>query len=220
VETNIEGDFSTREATAAGSANTWDLKDTPTPVDSKSVLRLEVQYPAGFDSRINPGEFVILSAQAEFVRKPPTSTTAVLESPLPGRGRGRLTRPVESATASASESTPRPTPAPETRPRKSLVGKWSAAACVGGLVITADDGQHMQGVCDTGILHRVSGTYVNATTIQTTVTRIDKTGCQSQATGRWTIENDHVLTTFQEGWNDPTCGVMSDSATEVLRRLE
>ncbi len=55
--------------------------------------------------------------------------------------------------------------------RKSLAGRWSAAACRGGLVVTWDDGQHLEAVCDTGILHRIAGTYIDAKTIATTVTR-------------------------------------------------
>ena len=54
----------------------------PARVGSDSVLRLEVQYPGGFDSKVNPGDFVMLSAQTEFVRNPQTKTTAVLEAPM------------------------------------------------------------------------------------------------------------------------------------------
>jgi tachylectin len=110
-ETNIEGDFATRETAAPnGSPNTWDFSNGPWRVGSDSVLRLDVQYPGGFDSAINPGDFVMLSAQTEFVRKPQTGTTAVLESPTRVAGRGGLTTtrveagPVVSAATIPTES--------------------------------------------------------------------------------------------------------------------
>ena len=101
-DTNIDGYFATRETAAPkGSANTWDFLAVPARVGADSALRLEVQYPGGFDSAINPGDFVMLSAQTEFVRKPQTSTTAVLESPVRVVGRER---PVVSAATIPSES--------------------------------------------------------------------------------------------------------------------
>lgn len=110
LETHVAGDFATRETAApAGSANTWDFATVPARVASDSVLRLEVQYPGGFDSPINPGDFVILSVQTEFVRAPQTSTTAVLEPPIRVVGRGQSTTtleagPVVSAAAVPAES--------------------------------------------------------------------------------------------------------------------
>jgi hypothetical protein len=111
LETNIGGDLATREAAAPkGSANTWDFAAVPARVGSDSMLRLEVQYPGGFDSPVNPGDFVMLSAQTEFVRKPQTGTTAVVEPPIRVVGRGRLTTtrveagPVVSAATMSSES--------------------------------------------------------------------------------------------------------------------
>ncbi len=110
LETNIGGDFATRETAAPkGSANTWDCAAVPVHVGADSVLRLEVQYPGGFDSPVNPGDFVILSAQTEFVRKRLTSTTAVLDSPTRVVGREKVAThieagPVVSAATIPSES--------------------------------------------------------------------------------------------------------------------
>lgn len=104
--------------------------------------------------------------------------------------------------------------------RVSLAGTWDAAACINGLLVLADDGKQIEGVCDTGLLHRFTGTYVDARSLDIVVTRIDRDGCQSQAKGRWTIDNDDQLETFQEGWNDEVCRVKSQSAHAVMRRLK
>ena len=56
--------------------------NSPITVNSHSVIVLEVQFPGGFDSQINPGEFVLTSVDAQFKgelnsnindREPPSS---------------------------------------------------------------------------------------------------------------------------------------------------
>jgi hypothetical protein len=82
LETNIGGDYTAREVTKPeGSANAWDFGAVPVTVGAQSVLRLEVQFPGGIDSQINPGEFVVTAVGTEFPRKLSTSATAVLQSP-------------------------------------------------------------------------------------------------------------------------------------------
>ena len=172
----------------------------------------------------------ILVAVTKWASGPSNATTAANE-PAPARETAASGTPARETPArpapanepfretSAREAAERETPARNTPARKSLAGRWSAAACRGGLVVTTDDGRHLEAVCDTGMLHRISGTYTDAKTIATTVTRIDPNGCESQAKGRWTVESDDVLTTFQEGWADAKCNVQSDAVTEVLSRL-
>jgi len=82
LETNIGGDLTTRETTKPeGSANAWDFGQIGFKVDSQSVLRLEVQFPGGFDSPINAGEFVLTAVGIDFPRKGLTGTTVLVQPP-------------------------------------------------------------------------------------------------------------------------------------------
>jgi hypothetical protein len=66
IGTNLKGDYRTRAtATPADSANMWKWT-SPIKVDSQSVIVLEIQFPGGFDSKIDPGEFVLTSVDAQF----------------------------------------------------------------------------------------------------------------------------------------------------------
>jgi hypothetical protein len=66
IDTELRGDYTTRStSTPADIANMWKW-DSPITVDSHSVIVLEVQFPGGFDSQINPGEFVLISVDAQF----------------------------------------------------------------------------------------------------------------------------------------------------------
>lgn len=78
IGTNLSGDYRTRAAsTPADSANMWQWT-TPIEVDSKSVIVLEIHFPGGFDSTVDPGEFVLTSVDARF--------QGTLDSPFnPGR---------------------------------------------------------------------------------------------------------------------------------------
>lgn len=59
----LAGDFSGRDAPA----NTWTI-DPPITIRGWLDLRIGVQYPVGFDSPIDPGELLIVSALADFPR--------------------------------------------------------------------------------------------------------------------------------------------------------
>jgi hypothetical protein len=84
ISTNLSGDYTTRAtSTPADGANMWKWK-TPIEVDSQSVIVLEIGFPGGFDSSVNPGEFVLTSVDAQFQggldstfndRKPPSLVT-------------------------------------------------------------------------------------------------------------------------------------------------
>jgi hypothetical protein len=66
IETHISGDYTTRStSTPAMIANMWKWT-SPIGVSSQSSIVLEVQFPGGFDSQINPGEFVLTSVDAQF----------------------------------------------------------------------------------------------------------------------------------------------------------
>jgi len=70
IATNLQGDYTARETTAPEfTANVWDSKSSPIAVSSQSVIRLTVRFPIGFDSAINPGEFVLTAVQVDFPRK-------------------------------------------------------------------------------------------------------------------------------------------------------
>jgi hypothetical protein len=75
LETNLQGDYRTRASTKpAALANSWNFASAPIRVGPKSVLRLKVRFAAGFDSPVDPGEFLMVDAQADFPRKPSSSS--------------------------------------------------------------------------------------------------------------------------------------------------
>src|SRR5262245_51051895 len=117
LETNIGGNYMTREVTDQGRANAWDWGRDPLSVGSQSVIRLTVQFPGGFDSQINPGEFVLASVTAEYVGK------ALSRSDVIGgvADRGNLDR-VSRAGTTAPPPTIAPTPAPPERVRPTPKG--------------------------------------------------------------------------------------------------
>ena len=81
IETHLEGNYIARETAAPTSvANMWDFKTSGPRISAQSVLRLEVQFPQGFDSPINPGEFFLASVGVDFPRK--ALTHADLVTPL------------------------------------------------------------------------------------------------------------------------------------------
>ena len=70
IATDLEGDYTTRETTAPEfAANVWSSKSSPIAVSSQSIIRLTVRFPIGFDSPIDPGEFVLTAVQVDFPRK-------------------------------------------------------------------------------------------------------------------------------------------------------
>jgi hypothetical protein len=67
VPTLVTGDYTFKEITRPeAGANAWLFKNTPFKVSSQAVLRLEVQFPGGFDSKIDPGEFVLTGVAIDF----------------------------------------------------------------------------------------------------------------------------------------------------------
>ncbi len=66
---NLQGDYSTKELINSEYVNnTWVLSD-PIKVYAQSVIRLEIQFPIGFDSPINPGEFLLSGITIDFPGK-------------------------------------------------------------------------------------------------------------------------------------------------------
>jgi hypothetical protein len=63
------GDYTTREVTIAGSANTWVWRD-PMSIPPQSEISLEIQFPGGFDSQLNPGEFLLTGVTVDLSRRP------------------------------------------------------------------------------------------------------------------------------------------------------
>ncbi len=115
LQMQLSGDYTARETTQPASvANTWAFDQAPIRVSAQSVLRLEFQFPGGFDSPINAGEFVITSAVVDFPRKAaalPTTVTSPTNTTAAGRGRPTTTaertttpalRPVPPALAGAT----------------------------------------------------------------------------------------------------------------------
>jgi len=47
-------------------ANAWDFGRESVTVGPQSVLQLEVQFPGGIDSPINPGEFFVTGVGVDF----------------------------------------------------------------------------------------------------------------------------------------------------------
>jgi hypothetical protein len=70
IDTHLTGDYIARETiTPRNLANAWDWGGSPIEVGSQSVLRLEVQFPGGFDSAVDPGEFFLASVGVDYPRK-------------------------------------------------------------------------------------------------------------------------------------------------------
>jgi len=68
IETHLEGDYTARETAApAVVANAWAFE--PRAVGSQTVLRLKIQFPGGFDSAVNPGEFFLAGVVVDFPGK-------------------------------------------------------------------------------------------------------------------------------------------------------
>jgi hypothetical protein len=92
LETNIRGDYVTREILTQGSANAWVFQSIT--VGAPLVVRLSVEFAGGFEGG-DPGDFVLTGVEAEFARKPlgttEAATTTATRPPLPGMpgGRGR-----------------------------------------------------------------------------------------------------------------------------------
>lgn len=64
--TNLTGDYTARETSKPEDiANVWKWTP-PIKVDSQSVIVLEIQFPGSPDSKINSGEFVLTSVDAQF----------------------------------------------------------------------------------------------------------------------------------------------------------
>ena len=69
LATDLAGDYVARETTTPDIvANMWDFKSQPRKVSSQTIIRLEVQFPVGFDSAIDPGEFVLTGVGVDFPR--------------------------------------------------------------------------------------------------------------------------------------------------------
>jgi Tachylectin len=69
LATDLAGDYVVRETPAPDVvANLWDFKSQPRGVSSQTIIRLEVQFPVGFDSAIDPGEFVLTGVGVDFPR--------------------------------------------------------------------------------------------------------------------------------------------------------
>ena len=69
IDTLIQGDYMTKNLTKPDIvANVWSF--APRNVSAHSFLRLEVQFPGGIDSPVNPGEFVLAGVEADFPCKP------------------------------------------------------------------------------------------------------------------------------------------------------
>ena len=109
METNIRGDYATREILTAGSANAWVFQSIA--VGTPLVVRLSVEFAGGFEGG-DPGDFVLTGVEAEFARKPlgttEAATTTATRPPLPGMpgGRGRGPGGGRAGTPPVSEPNP------------------------------------------------------------------------------------------------------------------
>ena len=115
LRTLAGGDYSTREVTSEEYANAWVFPNT-LRVGQNSIVRLEIQLPIGFDSAIDPGEFVLLDVTADFPRKPiakpyTPATKVVRPSGTVTEGLGGRGIPKPSA-----DPTPAPAVVPEPLP--------------------------------------------------------------------------------------------------------
>lgn len=69
IQTHLKGDYTTKETTKPASiANVWSW-NPPGAVAAGTLLQLEVIFPTGIDSQIDPGEFVLTSAEIGYPLK-------------------------------------------------------------------------------------------------------------------------------------------------------
>ena len=70
LSTDVGGDRTASEITQpASAANAWALDRSPVRVGPQSVVRLEVQFPGGFEGGGNSGEFVLTGVVVDYPRK-------------------------------------------------------------------------------------------------------------------------------------------------------
>ena len=107
IDTHLTGNYTTKEVTKPASlANIWVL-DPPERIGSTTVLRIEIIFPGGFDSQINPGEFILNSVELGFPRKITSSSTTVTNN-MPPSSIGTADRsggnpPIPSALSAARD---------------------------------------------------------------------------------------------------------------------
>ena len=76
-------------------ANAWAFE--PRAVGSQTVLRLKIQFPGGFDSAVNPGEFVLTGVVVDFPGKAKTlPATTTVNSGAQSQAAGSTVPPVSS----------------------------------------------------------------------------------------------------------------------------
>lgn len=186
--------------TTVGSEPTTPVASKPDPSTAPAV----VPGPAGAASKapvISPA----LKASSGLVNPgvkppPPQVKPAATVDPQPSTG----------------APTVEPQPQPVAAPPVSLVGTWKAEGC--DLVIVKDDGKEIDGHCDAGIEHRLTGRYVSRDTARITVTRIDKkTPCELTVSGKIEVLDKNAIRYSQDGWKG--CGNLDTGYYErILQR--
>ncbi|MEJ7589637.1 MAG: tachylectin-related carbohydrate-binding protein, partial [Ferruginibacter sp.] len=80
INTNLVGDYTTRQSEKPASiANVWVWND-PVKVSAQNVLRLHVNFPGGFEGIKDAGEFILSSVEVHFVAKAKDFTEKELKS--------------------------------------------------------------------------------------------------------------------------------------------
>jgi hypothetical protein len=98
------------DQTRETSSNTWDLTTTPVRVGPGSLVRLEIAFSGGFDSRVDPGEFVLQSVTLDFPRTLASPSDVLVLRPPPQAS------PAQPAPVPAQTPVPAPAPAPAPSP--------------------------------------------------------------------------------------------------------
>lgn len=100
LQTNVTGDYTARETSKPENiANMWKWT-SPIKVGSQSVIVLEIQFPGGIDSKVNSGEFILTSVDAQFQGelKPNVNDKSL---PRPGTGTGTTQPPTTTTTTTS-----------------------------------------------------------------------------------------------------------------------
>jgi hypothetical protein len=93
IDTDLRGNL-----TGDTKSNSWDFKNA-VAIGAGSALRLDVAFPGGFDSVVDPGSIVIASVSVDYRGKVPNRSTTV--TPLP---------PPQAGVPAPAPSTPIPPP--------------------------------------------------------------------------------------------------------------
>ena len=139
-DTHLEGDYTTK---AIPKVNMWAF-NPPMPLNSQLSVVLEVRFPGGFDSSVDPGEFLLTSVEADFAPEPlvlSTPSTTMNTGTVKVLGRSPAVTPSAPPPVTPAPAPPVAPGAPSVVPAASIVGVIYARANNNDLLWYRHDGR-------------------------------------------------------------------------------